>query len=123
MKYLLLLIPLTVFAGDNYNKCCNQTIINEYTEVTNEYTNEFLDYKKYDSALAISAAMASIPDISHAKHSDGHLAIGYGIGVYDGETAIALGLEKHLDDTALKLNIGINHKETMVGAGASFSID
>ena len=131
MKYLLLIplfMALSAHAGDYkepevvYVETVERVETFEYIETTETV---YVQNKELDSIAAISAAMSSIPGISHAnthKHSDSgsHTAIGFGAGHYRDSNAISAALEHHKDNTAIQFIVS-KSSDTSTAFGVGFT--
>ena len=122
-KYLLLLLPLTVYANGNHYENSHHDDECRTEIVHSERPIERVEpsFKSYDAEIAINAAIASMPTISHHKGHSDHKAMSFGIGSYESSQAIAIGYEQHHEESAYRLNIGVSRGTSVVGGGFSYS--
>lgn len=109
-KYLLLLLPVIAFAGE-------PPIIYNETIVENTY----IESKDFSEALAASAALSSIPSLSHRTSKHSHTGIGFGAGFYEGKQGLAFNVQNQSSCLSLEANFAISGKEKIYGVGATIS--
>lgn len=114
MKYILLLLPSLVFAGEYEPE---PDIYNYETTVENTY----IEYKAYDNAIAAQAALSSIPSISHRTSHDSHTGWSISGSEYNGKTGLGVAIQHQADSVSFKANAASSGKEQIYGFGATFS--
>jgi len=73
-------------------------------------------------ALSINAAMSVIPTSSHVdEHS--HTSLGTGLGLYEGQTGFALGINHMQRKMSYKGAVGVSGSEIIIGIGTSYTFD
>lgn len=121
-----LMYATNAFAEGYYgNRTASATSYSEST--VNIYTDDGYsgDIRDMDSNLsrgiAISAAVANLPAISHDGASHKHTAFSVAVGGYNSENALAIGLSHMQDELSVKSSIGFSGDEAMYGVGAGWS--
>lgn len=127
MRYLLLLPFIcisTVYAGD-YKEPEPVTYV-ENTYIENTYVS--YDYNRLNAIAAMSVALSSIPEVSHAHnhHEDengNHTAIGIGAGAYGDQSAVSAAIIRHMGDNSFKLNFATSqYSKPMIGVGFTIGV-
>ena len=100
-----------------------QSFDSRITNVENTVKNFAADIKDAKNiakrGTAIATAMASIPDVDSGKK----MAVGVGVGTYEGKTAFAIGVSgRASENVRLRLNVGTSDKGKLAfGAGGTYS--
>ncbi len=135
MKYLLLLlISFNLYASPWGHHPTNGTNGTDGTDGVNgmdgaDGTNgrdglpgAYFNDTQLNRAIAINAAMSSVPVQSHVdEHS--HTSLGVGSGGYSSETGYAVGINHMSGKMSYKAAVGVSGSEKIIGVGASFTFD
>lgn len=79
--------------------------------------------EQLSGAIATSSAMSAIPTMSHTKGNHSHTSVGVGLGGYNGESGIALGIEYMKDNMSFKGVVGgSTSSDAIIGVGGSFGL-
>jgi len=75
----------------------------------------------FNRAISITGAMNAIPSPSHTHKDHGHTMFGAGVGGYNGENGVAVGITHMQDDVSGKATLGVSGGETIYGVGAGWT--
>ncbi len=121
-KYLLLLLLIFIPSAeaDDHGEHGGMNGMNGMDGRDGRNGNYFND-SQLTRALAIGAAMTSIPASAHVDDEHGHTSIGGAVGSYSGETGVAVGITHMQKQMSYKGSVGISGSEVLYGVGAGFT--